>query len=112
MLKYHNFQLPYFPVLYSPAIPHKLLVMGDPIAGKHAGGIFNTLPAVLIRAISNGPGGLRFGMYCGWINTAATLFATPSKPAVLLAPGKKERERQNRSLLNMKYEKLYKEILQ
>ena len=86
----------YFPVLYSPAIAHKLLVIGDPIAGKHAGGIFSTLPAILIRAISNGPGGLRFGMYCGWINSAATLNGTPSKPAVLLAPRKKresERER-------------------
>ena len=80
--------------------------MGDPTAGKHAGGIFNTLPASLIRAISNGPGGLLFGMYCGWINTAATLYATPSKPAVLLAPGKKrERDRQTElSLLNMEYE--------
>lgn len=55
----------YIIIPYLPATPHTpfgngvpLLGNGVPLPGKHANGIFNALPASLIRAISNGPGGL------------------------------------------------------
>lgn len=102
MLKYHNFQLPYFPVLYSPAIPHKLLVMGDPIAGKHAGGIFNTLPAVLIRAISKRSGGVEVRNVLWMDKYCRDLICYPLEASCTLSAWKK-RERETEPIIT-KYE--------
>lgn len=67
--------------------------MGDFIVGKYVGGIFNILLVVFIRVILNGLGGLRFGMYCGWINIVVILYVIFLKLVVFLVFGKKERER-------------------
>lgn len=67
--------------------------MGDFIVGKYVGGIFNILLVIFIRVILNGLGGLRFGMYCGWINIVVILYVIFLKLVVFLVFGKKERER-------------------